>query len=257
MASGSFYSRIVATRDAPGASLTLLRQPSARRLPRHDHARPYFSLLVAGSYVERFGARALEHRGASVVYHPPAFEHVDAFGDGGGRMLVVEIDPRWAPWQQCRAPRDPAPLIGRGALQAAWRLCRATGPDGATSHAMIEESVLDLLAGVASAAHRLETRRPRWLDDVVERLRVAYVAPPSLTVLAAEAGVHAAHLRRTFRRFERCGPSEFVQRAQVEHVWRCLMAADAPSLVDAALERSGCSRWPRRRTRCAPPAACT
>ena len=240
-----FFSRVLIAREAPGVAATLLRQAEPRRLPPHAHHRPYFSLLVSGSYVERVGIRELEHRAASLVYHPGGLEHVDAYGKGGGLMLVVKLDPSRSSWQEAPAPRDPLALTRRGALHAAWRVVRALDPDLPTI--ALEEAAADLHSHVAPAIELRQTRRPKWLDRVIERLRQEYPDPPGLAELADDAGVHASHLSRTLRRFEGRGIAELVQLARVEHVWRQLVSADAPSLVDASLaagfaDQSHCNR---------------
>ena len=240
-----FFSPVLIAREAPGVSATLLRQAEPRRLPPHAHHRPYFSLLVAGSYVERAGARELEHRAASLVYHPAGLEHVDAYGRGGGRMLVAKLDPARAAWDETPPHREPKVLGGRGALQAAWRLYRALDPD--LPPVALEEAAAHMVAQAMPSAECRETTRPRWLDRVLERLRCEYVAPPGLAELAAEAGVHASHLSRTLRRCEGRGIAELVQQARVEHVWRELVTADAPSLVEVSLaagfaDQSHCNR---------------
>ena len=209
----TFFSHVLIAREAPGVSATLLLQDEPRRLPRHAHERPYFSLLVSGTYVERAGARELEHRAASVVYHPGGLEHVDAYGRGGGRMLVAKLDPARSAWHEAPAHREPKVLTARGALQAAWRLYRALDPD--LPPVALEEAAADMVAQAMPSAECRETTRPRWLDRVIERLRCEYVEPPSLAGLAAEAGVHASHLSRTLRRFEGRGIAELVQQARV------------------------------------------
>jgi AraC family transcriptional regulator len=160
-------------------------------------------------------------------------------------MLVVQLDPSRLSWREASAPRDPLGLTRRGALHAAWRVHRALDPDLPTI--ALEEAVADLLSHVPPVVEVRETKRPKWLDRVIERLHCEYAEPPSLAALAAEAGVHASHLSRTLRRHEGRGIAELVQHARVEHVWRHLVADDAPSLVEVALaagfaDQSHCNR---------------
>jgi len=109
--SSSFYSPVAARLRVPGLTVTLLRQDAARRLPPHGHPTAYFSFLLSGSYEERLGSRRLHHRVPSVVYHPPALEHRDAYGPEGGRILSIEVDAeRLARWGPPGADTHPAHL---------------------------------------------------------------------------------------------------------------------------------------------------
>ncbi len=250
-----FFSPVVRTRRTAAATLTELRQPERRRFPRHGHERPYVSLLFAGSYVERWGSRALEHRPPSLVYHPPDLEHQDEVGPAGGRFLVVDLEPAWLERAVVGGPAGGGPrrLESDLALRAAWRLrqslTEAAGPCGLA----VEGLVLELVGGLDHEGGARERGRPRWLDRTIERLRSEYTGPVSLARLAAEAGVHPAHLWRVFRRAEGCSPSAYVQRLRCRHVFRRLAdAAGRPaSLADLALEagfadQSHCTRVVKR-----------
>lgn len=252
-AADAFYSPVVRTRRSAAGVLTELRQPERRRFPRHGHERPYVSFLFAGSYVERCGSLALEHRPPTLAYHPPGLEHQDEVGEAGGRFLVVELDPAWleAAVGGCPDGGGPRRLDGDLALRAAWRLRRslAAGAEAAGSNELAAEGlVLDLVAELGREDWTRERSRPRWLDVVIERLRAEYRRPVSLASLAADAGVHPAHLWRAFRRAEGCSPSTYVHRLRCHHVFRRLSEpAGSPPLADLALEagfadQSHCTR---------------
>lgn len=231
-----------------------LFQPEPRRYPRHGHAQPYLCLLFAGSYVERYVSRAVEHRSPSLTYYPPALEHQDEVGAGGGRFLVVDLEPAWLERALGGGPREAGPraLSADRALRAAWQLRRelADSPDPCSLET--EGLVLELLAGLDADAGARERSRPRWLGRVLERLHAGYREPVSMTALAAEAGVHPAHLWRVFRDAEGCAPSTYVQRLRCRHVFRRLSdGGGSPPLSDLALEagfadQSHCTRVFRR-----------
>jgi AraC family transcriptional regulator len=75
---------------------------------------------------------------------------------------------------------------------------------------------------------------PRWLGRVRELLHARFREPLSLHALAREAGVHAAHLARVFRRS--CGRTvgDYVRRLRVEAACRQLETGSA-SLIEIAL----------------------
>ena len=83
-----------------------------------------------------------------------------------------------------------------------------------------------------------EPRRPRWLR-VVEDAIEASVAEPSITEsptvseLAALAGVHASHLLRTFRRHHGSTVASYVRRRRIERARAELATSDRPLSVIA------------------------
>ena len=244
-----FFARVVARRRCPGFTVAVLRQSEPRQLPPHGHAHAYFSFLVAGSYRETIGSSVLDHRPPALVFHPPGTEHRDAYGAGGGAFLNVEVDTKWLrSWPETRAlPTDATVVSGIAGLRAARALWHAMANREATRALEVEEQAAELLAEVTRPGLGAESRRPRWLSRVVERLDGAWADPPSMDELAREAEVHPAHLSRAFRRHVGCSPTGFVQRRRVEHVWRRLADRDAPDLTGIALEagfadQSHCTR---------------
>jgi AraC family transcriptional regulator len=64
----------------------------------------------------------------------------------------------------------------------------------------VEDVRLELLARAARERQERRRRaRGAWLRDVRDLIRARIPATPSLSELAAHAGVHPAHLARTFR----------------------------------------------------------
>jgi AraC family transcriptional regulator len=248
-----FFSPVVGRYRRDGLALTLLRQTSRTELPHHGHANPYFTFLVSGSYRERVGRKEIDHAASAVVFHPPAMEHVDAYGSGGGLILAVEMEPAWLDaWElRSHAAADFAEIRCDDALRGAWALYRALGGRDPALAVTIETHVGQLVAALLRARPTAERQAPPWLSRAAERLCADHVTPPSMTELAAETGVHPAHLSRTFRRCLGCSPTAFVQRERVRHVWRSLTRDGSRSLADVALEagfsdQSHCTRVFRR-----------
>jgi AraC family transcriptional regulator len=69
---------------------------------------------------------------------------------------------------------------------------------------------------------------------VRDRLHDAIAGGCCLEELAAEGGVHPAHLARSFRRHFRCTVGEYLRRLRVEEAGRRLANSDEP-LVAVAL----------------------
>src|SRR5688572_18896090 len=85
----------VQTIESRGVLLSENVYAAASALPRHTHAAAFFSLTVAGGYVERHGAREVEYDAASVAFHPPGEEHAVAIGASEVRCLNVGLPASW------------------------------------------------------------------------------------------------------------------------------------------------------------------
>jgi AraC family transcriptional regulator len=73
-----------------------------------------------------------------------------------------------------------------------------------------------------------ERRRPRWLQTVEDAIEAAGADTPSVTDLAAIAGVHASHLLRTFRRYHGATVATYVRRRRIERARAEVAKGDRP-----------------------------
>jgi AraC family transcriptional regulator len=92
---------------------------------------------------------------------------------------------------------------------------------------VVEETVLELLAelwGWPDPSFDC-ARRPRWLGRALERLRES--APPTITELAADAGVHPVYFSRAFRTVVKVPPSRYVVEARLQRASALLVSSGA------------------------------
>jgi hypothetical protein len=66
--------------------LTERAYPSGYRTPVHSHERALFCTVLDGGYEEH-------HQG--ILFHAAGEEHLEHFGDSGGRSLIVEAQASW------------------------------------------------------------------------------------------------------------------------------------------------------------------
>jgi hypothetical protein len=57
----------------------------------HDHARAYFSLLLAGDYLEDAGGSEWRYQLFDAGFHPARLPHCDLIGAAGTRFLCLEV----------------------------------------------------------------------------------------------------------------------------------------------------------------------
>jgi AraC family transcriptional regulator len=237
MSDRPFLGRSIRALRVDGISLSEDVYGAATALPVHVHDASFLSLTLSGAYVEDHGRRRLRYTAGDVAFHPPGEEHSVAVERTELRCLNVGIEAEWI--DRLRELRPAAPRLvhsSGGTLQwLATRLheCLRAEPEPPLAVAGLVAEVLGAVGGVEDWS--ADRRPPAWLHGVEERLRGDFTQPLTIGVLAREAGVHAIHLSRTWRRFRRCSIAEFVHRLRIEAACRRIVSTPV-ALADLALE---------------------
>ena len=221
---GRYYGDVLVSRSAGEITIAEGRYRGGASTPAHAHRSPYFCLVLEGSFEETWGSRQERCAAGTLVFHRAHEVHADRFGPRGARCFNLELAPSLAGRLEDEGtlPRDRLTLgPGRaGAMAAGLRT------DARRSTLEIEEAVLALLAELAprTSPATWRGRRPAWVDRSVERLRGA--APPSVTMLADEAGVHPVYFTRVFQVAVGATPSEVARRARLERAAEALLGSE-------------------------------
>jgi AraC-like DNA-binding protein len=203
--------------EAAGLVLTDVRHERGRKLPVHTHESAYFSLLLHGSYKERFTQKATEYGPFTLGFHPPAFTHEDEIGVCGARMLCVELRDSF--WQNMRgyltAPKFTPELCGEETVWLCVRLYRALR-GGTLDAFQIEEAGADMVERCSETNLVLERSAPGWLGKAVDFLHASFRCQVTLDAVATQLDVHPIHLSRVFRKKYGCTLGEYVNRLRVQ-----------------------------------------
>lgn len=165
-------------------------------LPSHEHGGAYLCVVLAGGYSQMAGDEIECTRG-SIVAHPAGHVHANRFGIDVTRCVNLYFDPGWfddrslarllSDYRRVRLdPRDCA-LV---------RLGEAVETRDAGSALSVAGAALEL---IGRAVRFADDAAPAWLRRVLEAIAADLPRPPALVTLAADAGVHPAHLCRSFR----------------------------------------------------------
>ncbi len=231
LSGGHFYGAVQGRVENSGALFTDLRHSIPRRLPCHSHELPFFGLLLAGLYGERYGRESKQFGPFSIMYRPAGIPHQDEIGPQGVRFFHIELRPQWkARIAELSANLNTASEDERGGRMV-WLglklLCATFGvakPD--------ELCVESLLAETVALAARLpvEEKRqlPAWLPRILEKLRWEHCERLTLDELSREARVHPVHLSRVFRRFQKEGIGEYVHRLRARTACTYLLNPELP-----------------------------
>jgi AraC-like DNA-binding protein len=207
-----------------------------RKLPRHDHAGPFFCLLVSGRYEERLAGRTLSYEPGGVAFHPAGLRHADDLF-AGSRLFGVELAPRYQAALD-DLPARPGPCLHGAGAEAAWLAARvrAEWRRGDPCAALaIEGLVLEMLAAAGRAAQRRPGAAPPWVARALELVRADFARALTVARIARAVGAPPAHLATAFRRHQGVTLAGAVRRRRVEAA--CARLADPDvALADVAAE---------------------
>ena len=234
---GEYYGSVVRRQQLAGLVMSELKHTQPRALPKHSHELGYFSFFLKGDYREWYGRYTVQHQPMTLMWHPPALRHQDEVGTRGCHFFNVEIAPSWLARLQEYQRVIPAPFVlpQKGTEWLMMRLYREFSAADTCSELAMEGLLLELLALIARQPQQLDGRKPVWLRRVEARLRDEFTVKLTMPELAAEAGVHPAHLAVVFRRFHHTTIGEYVQQLRVRAACD-LLRQNQISMAEIALQ---------------------
>ncbi len=235
---GAFFGESVCQREVPGFCLSAMTPVlPPEQIQTHTHETAHFVLVLAGQYVSTARYAPAIAESPFLVYNPPGTTHRDRFHRLGGRFLTISITP-----ERLRNVSEHIPLVGeavvlRGnrARTLAQRLAAELRGWRPASGLVAEGLSLELMAEVTARATRLDGCPPPWLRQARELLREQCALSASIAEIAATVQVHPVHLTRTFRRFFRCTPGEYLRACRLERA-AALLVQTRKSLSEIAFE---------------------
>jgi len=227
---------IVKHREVAGFSLSERAYSSGTVLSPHCHAQAYLSFVLAGDYVEKYVRRASTCAQGEMHFLPPGELHQNEFMTGV-RALLVKIEPVILDrlGDHATVLSEPGEVTGLACSWLANRMLREfTAADDVAPLAM-EGILLEILAESARAiGENGGSNAPGWLRRVREALEDSYLEAPSLSELAALAGVHPVHLSREFRKHYQSTIGEYIRKRRIEHASH-LLTNTATALSEIAM----------------------
>ncbi len=227
---GPLFGKTVRRRSFGAFVLTERAYPAGYATPVHAHEHPLFCVVLDGAYEERHQGKVHRCTPATILFHAAGEEHLERFGESGGRSLIIEAE---APWLKRVCESLPVSmrttvLDGGSARLAGRRLYEEfLGGDGASA-LLIEGLLLQLTGEFSRVLLHLAPVPPQWLARVTELLQTNYKANLTLTSIGREVGAHPVHVAQVFRRFHGCTIGEYLRKMRVDFACRELAAGDAP-----------------------------
>jgi AraC family transcriptional regulator len=232
----SLFGRTVRRRSFGEFVLTERAYPAGYSTPLHAHERPLFCAVLAGGYEERH--RGIVHRctTATTLFHAAGEEHLERFGEAGGRSLIVETRSSWVEHVSEGLPEAvlTTAMDGGSARLAGQRLYEEFLAGDGASTLLIEGLLLQLTGEFARVVMRIPALPPRWLVEVTELLQSDFKANLTLSFIGREVGAHPVHVAQVFRQYQGCTIGEYRRRMRVDFACRELATGDAPLAQIAA-----------------------
>jgi AraC family transcriptional regulator len=227
---GSYYGGIDARIESSCGLLSQVVHSSGCCLPMHAHVQAYFSLLLAGDYLESSGGSEWRYQPFDAGYHPAQLPHRDSIGAAGARFICLEVSAAALDAAEVR-------IVDFTLLPAdiAVQLLRLYRPLTVGTLAAIdcENAVWELCDGISGGAHFAERGQPGWLRRSLELIEEEFGEPLTVQDIARRSGIHPVHLSREFRR--RFGESlgEYTNKVRVRRAC-ALMTRDTGPLAAVA-----------------------
>lgn len=233
----SLYGRTVRCRSFGDFVLTERAYPAGYSTPPHAHEQPLFCTVLDGGYEERH--RGIVHRctAATILFHAAGEEHLERFGEAGGRSLIVETLSSWVERVSEGLPEAvrTTAMDGGSARLAGHRLYEEFLAGDGASTLLIEGLLLQLTGEFSRAVTRIPAIPPRWLEKVTEMLQSDFKANLTLSFIGREVGAHPVYVAQVFRQYQGCTIGEYRRRMRVDFACRELATGDKP-LADIAAE---------------------
>ncbi|HLG99723.1 MAG TPA: AraC family transcriptional regulator [Bryobacteraceae bacterium] len=227
---------VVRRRDIGGFSLVETVYHRGMTLSPHCHSHGYLSLVLSGTYTEKYADNTCMCTEGALRYLPPNELHENKF-EVDARCLLVRIDPAVLKRLAEHSPvlSKPGEIAGLASAWLANRMLREFRADDDIAPLAIEGVLLEILAESArTIGEGSGSNAPNWLRRVREALEQSYLLSPSLSELASIAGVHPVHLSREFRKHYQSTIGEYIRKRRIEHA-SYLLAKTSTPLSEIAL----------------------
>ena len=228
--------KIIKTVDVGGLVLTEAWHPPEMEIPAHHHEYASMMCVIAGASQISFARQNQYCTSYDLTFMPPGETHASQYSRVGAQCLLVEIKPqRLDSIRQFSRVLDEAAYHSGGMLSGFMKkIYREFCFLDSASPLAIEGLMFELLAHSSrEKQERTMPNPPRWLRLAKDYIHEHFAQPMSLNKVAANVGIHPAHLAKLFRQEYRCTVGEYIRELRLDQAAQELLSSDK-SLVEIA-----------------------
>lgn len=196
--------------------------PAKLSQPRHTHALASFSFVLAGSYLEAYGAQTQRRQPSTIVFHPPQESHAVEYQSEPVRILSVQLDPKRLSYVRERSMLFDS-RASRRTETINWlghRLHQEFRHSDNVSALALEGLVYEILAEASRASTARQETSPPWLRQAEDFLHDNFSESFAFDDVARSVGVHPVHLARVFRKKKGCTIGAYLRRLRLDFAAR-------------------------------------
>lgn len=186
--------------------------------PKHSHENLYIAYVIEGSYIESTRHETKRCLPGSVVLHRIDEKHSNTSFARKNRILNAEIGQDWIEKYNINYS-EIEKNISRNGFEMKLLFAKLYNEflinDDVTTLAF-ETGILEVFNSLLTAGNFITGSKPAWVNRAEEILRYEEPSKLNLTYIAAETGVHPAHISRDFPRYFHCTMSEYIRRLKIE-----------------------------------------
>jgi AraC family transcriptional regulator len=210
--------------------------PPRARLPLHARPVSYLSLVLAGSYVEHFGTKAIECNALSLRFHPAGEEHAHEFGPTGSECFTFELDECWGESVRGLAAAQRSVHVTSAGRVGLDLIARHRSQD-LREGAWAESFAADLLALCeAQLGFEHATASSRSIRRAIEVIEDELGDNLSLGRIAQAVGLHPTHFARSFKLVTGLTVGDYIRKRRRERAEALLTQHPARSIARIAAE---------------------
>lgn len=202
----------------------------------HCHENAHFTLILAGRVLEGDRKQQQQCAAGSLLFHHWQEAHYNRKPPGYTRGFHIEVPPAWfasvglatCAVQGSVHVRDPA------IKNIIYQIFKETQLNDASSSLAIEALLTAGLQHLAQGTEYAPAAVPPWVGRIRDLLHDTPTEPRTLVGLAHEAGIHPAHLSRSFPLYFSSTLGQYIRNLRVQRALT-LFLDPRLSLLDIAL----------------------
>ncbi len=209
----------------------------SERTDWHYHENPYFMFLLKGKVMDVNSSRSIPCESGTLLFQNWQDPHYNAKYSELARGFHLEIDKDWLQAQEIKIQLESGnndikdPII----VELFVRMHREIQEDDPITNEAIQDLIWQLLNRLSSYNHRVETRKPKWIDLVEQMVEELDADQLTLERVSSEIGLHPAYFCREFPRHFQASFGNYVRKTKLKRTLP-LMGAEQYSLAQIAIQ---------------------